>query len=165
MKKKLTLAGLLLGVLITVGLASDADLDFDRHPDATIDLASAQGVQLAKGQWRYSDTRIVETDFRAAGADGQPSETPVKTYDFTPHAGGVDFDDSAWQTIDPVTLSQRRGTGKLGFNWYRIAVTIPERIGDYDPTGSTAVFETSLDDYAEVWVNGELTRYAGQNGG
>jgi gluconolactonase len=27
------------------------------------------------------------------------------------------------------------------------------------------VFETSLDDYAEIWVNGELTRYAGQSGG
>jgi gluconolactonase len=165
MKKKVAFAGLLFGLLMTVGLASDADPDFDWHPDATIDLASVQGVQLAKGQWRYSDTRIVETDFRAAGADGQPSETPVKTYDFTPHAGGADFDDSTWQRIDPTTLSQRRGTGKLGFNWYRIALTIPERIGDYDPTGSTAVFETSLDDYAEVWVNGELTRYAGQNGG
>ena len=46
-------------------------------PDAVIDLATRDGAALVKGQWRYSDTRIVETDFRAAGADGQPSGTPV----------------------------------------------------------------------------------------
>ena len=31
--------------------------------------------------------------------------------------------------------------------------------------GSTAVFETSLDDYAEIWVDGELSRALGQSGG
>src|SRR5207302_5343555 len=35
----------------------------------------------------------------------------------------------------------------------------------FDPTGSTVVFETSVDDYAEIWVDGELTRGLGQNGG
>ena len=58
-------------------------------PDATIDLATTEGVELVKGQWRYSDTRIVEVDFKAAGADKQPTGAPNKTYDFTPHAGGV----------------------------------------------------------------------------
>ena len=53
----------------------------------------------------------------------------------------------------------------LAFNWYRIKLTIPERIGDFDPTGSTAVFDTSLDDYAEIWVDGELSRALGQSGG
>ncbi len=42
---------------------------------------------------------------------------------------------------------------------------MPERVGDFDPTGSTAVFETSLDDYAEIWVDGELARALGQSGG
>ncbi len=46
------------------------------------------------GVWRYSDTRIVETEFRAPGPDGQPTGAPVKTYDYAPHAGGADFDDS-----------------------------------------------------------------------
>jgi hypothetical protein len=30
-----------------------------------------------------------------------------------------------------------------------------------DATGSTVVFETSLDDYAGIWVDGELTRSLG----
>ena len=136
-----------------------------RKPQAMIDLASAAGVALVKGEWRYSDTKIVEVDFRGPGPDKQPTGAPVKTYDYTPHAGGADFDDSKWEVIGPTTLDQRRGNGRLGFNWYRIKLTIPERIGDFDPMGATAVFETSLDDYAEVWVDGELSRALGQSGG
>jgi len=134
-------------------------------PEATIDLKTDAGVQLVKGQWRYRDIRIVEADFRGPGPDGQPTGPPVKTYDFTPHAGGADFNDSGWESIGATTLEQRRGNGRLGFNWYRIAITIPERINGFDPTGSTAVFETSVDDYAEVWVDGELARALGQSGG
>jgi len=134
-------------------------------PNAMIDLASADGVKTVKGEWRYSDTKIVEADFRGPGPDMQPTGAPVKTYDYTPHAGGVDFDDSKWEVISPTTLDQRRGNGRLGFNWYRIKLTIPDRVGDFDPTGTTAVFETSLDDYAEIWVDGELSRAVGQSGG
>jgi gluconolactonase len=82
-----------------------------------------------------------------------------------PHAGGADFDDSPWQVIDASTLNARRSTGRLCFNWYRIKITIPERIENFDPTGSTIVFETALDDYAEIWVDGELSRALGQMGG
>jgi len=134
-------------------------------PDATIDLATDVGVKLVKGQWRYSDTKIVEADFRSPGPDGQPTGWPVKTNDYTPHAGGVDFDDSTWENIGATTLEQRRGHGRLSFNWYRIGLTVPDKIGDFDPSGSTAVFETSIDDYAEIWIDGELTRALGQSGG
>jgi gluconolactonase len=134
-------------------------------PEATVDLATDAGVKLVKGQWRYHDTKIVDVGFRAAGPDGQPTGTPVKTYDYEPHAGGTDFDDSTWEAIDPTTLDRRRANGRICFNWYRIAVTVPDRIGAFDPTGSTMVFETSIDDYAEVWVDGELTRALGQSGG
>ena len=37
------------------------------RPDAAIDLATKDGVDLVKGQWRYSDTKIIEVDFKAAG--------------------------------------------------------------------------------------------------
>ncbi|MGH7428812.1 MAG: SMP-30/gluconolactonase/LRE family protein, partial [Candidatus Methylomirabilaceae bacterium] len=134
-------------------------------PDAVIDLATREGVRLVKGEWRYSDTRIIEVHFRAPGPDGQPTGGPIKTYDYTPHAGGADYDDSQWEVIDPTTLGKRRSTGRICFNWYRINLTIPDRVGSLDPTGSTVVFETALDDYAEVWVDGELPRGLGQMGG
>jgi gluconolactonase len=146
-------------------LAAAASLSPEGAPEATIDLATNQGVQLVKGQWRYSDTKIVEVDFRGPGADGQPTGAPVKTYDYTPHAGGTAFDDSRWEAIAPTSLTERRSTGRLCFAWYRINITVPERVGGFDTKGSTAVFETAIDDYAEVWVDGELTRSLGQVGG
>lgn len=134
-------------------------------PVASIDLATDAGVESVKGEWRYSDTQIIQVNFQGPGADNQPTGSPVKTYDYTPHAGGARFDDSNWQKISPPTLSQRRGNGRLSFNWYRLKLTIPDRVGAFDPTGSLAVFETSLDDYAEIWVDGELSRAPGQSGG
>lgn len=55
--------------------------------------------------------------------------------------------------------------GDFPFNWYRINLTIPETVNGYPTTGSTVVFQTALDDYAEVWVNGEISRFLGQRGG
>lgn len=135
------------------------------NPNATVDLTTTEGVQLVKGEWRYSDTKIIEIDFKASGSDGQPTGEPIKTYDYTPHAGGAEFDDSSWEVIDPTTLNKRRATGRICFNWYRIKLTIPERVNGFDTAGSTVIFETALDDYAEVWVDGELPRALGQTGG
>jgi gluconolactonase len=152
-------------LIATFAAALAAGVAPDGKPSATIDLATEEGVRLVKGQWRYSDARIVEVDFRGPGADGQPTGDPVKTYDYAPHAGGADFDDSNWEPIPAASLDKRRGNGRLSFNWYRIAVTIPERVDGIETRGSTVVFETALDDYAEVWVDGELTRSLGQTGG
>ncbi len=138
---------------------------FEQRPDAVIDLMTEEGIRLVKGQWRYSDTKIVEVAHRSPGPDLGPSGGPNRTYDIQPHAGAADFDDSAWEAIPPAGLETRRSTGRLCFNWYRIAITIPDRIGAYDPTGSTAVFEVVIDDYAEVWVNGRLPLVLGQAGG
>jgi len=135
------------------------------NPEASIDIATNEGAKLVNGQWKYSDTRIVETDFNAAGAEGQPTGPSVKTYDYTPHAGAADFDDSGWEKVDANDLVKRRGNGRLSFNWYRINLTIPESVNGFSTIGSTVVFETALDDYAEVWVNGEISRYLGQKGG
>jgi gluconolactonase len=134
-------------------------------PDAIVDLRTADGVALVQGAWRYSDARIVEAGFNAAGADMKPSGPPIVTHDILPKAGAVEFDDSGWQVLDPTTLEARRGTGRASFNWYRIGVTVPERIGAFDPTGTTLVLEMVVDDYAEVWVDGRLPRPLGQSGG
>ena len=118
-------------------------------PSATIDLMTDEGTQTVKGAWRYSDTRIVETEFKAPGADKQPTGKPIKTYDYEPKAGGADFDDAQWEVIAAHSLSERRATGRLCFNWYRLKLTIPERVGAFDTKGATVVFQTALDDYAD----------------
>jgi gluconolactonase len=134
-------------------------------PEASVDLTTAEGAKIVKGIWKYSDTRIIETDFKAAGAGGQPTGALVKTYDYTPHAGVADFDDSSWEIVPANELNRRRGNGRISFNWYRINLTIPESVGGFDTNGATVVFQTALDDYAEIWVNGEISRFLGQQGG
>jgi gluconolactonase len=131
----------------------------------TIDLTTQRGVELVKGAWRYNDVQLVPTQHRAPDANGQPTGAPVDTWDYQPHAGGRDFDDSTWSTLDPATLSARRGHGRISFNWYRIAITVPQAVDGVDVIGTNVQFETSLDDYAEVWVDGELSRLTGQSGG
>jgi len=135
------------------------------RPDATIDMRTGEGAELVKGIWRYSDVKIVETDFRAPGPDLKPSGKPIKTYDYTPHAGAADFDDTKWEVLDPTSLEARRSGGKVCFNWYRINITIPSKVGELEIRGSTVDFEIVIDDYAEVWVDGKLPAVYGQSGG
>ena len=157
-------AALLLGVAAAV--AGPVSLTTpEGKPAAIVDLRTGDGVQLVQAAWRYSDASIVEVDFNAAGPDMKPSGAPIRTHDILPKAGAAGFDDAGWEVLDPATLEARRSSGRLAFNWYRIKVTVPERIGTFDPTGATLVFEIVVDDYAEVWVDGKLHYPLGQSGG
>ena len=135
------------------------------RPDATIDLRTREGTQLVQGQWHYSDVKILEVESQGPGADLKPSGKPVKTYDYEPHAGSADFNDSLWQVLDPTTLEARRGNGKVSFNWYRINITVPESVAAFPVRGSTLAFEIVIDDYAEIWLDGKLMTALGQTGG
>jgi gluconolactonase len=138
------------------------------RPDAIVDLQTAEGAALVAGEWRYADARVEEIDFVEVGSPADPlgpGDTPNRTYDVVPHAESRDFDDSHWRTLSPRETMLRLASGRVCFNWYRIGVTIPSRIGDLDPTGSTVVFEVVVDDYAEVWVDGELPLALGYTGG
>jgi gluconolactonase len=135
------------------------------RPDAVIDLQTHEGAALVRGEWRYRDAEVQEIDFVDVGPDLGPSGAPNRTYDVVPHAQGGDFDDSDWEVLQPPDTERRLGAGRVSFNWYRINVTIPERVGDLDPRGATVVFEVVVDDYAEVWVDGGLPLAIGQAGG
>jgi gluconolactonase len=130
-----------------------------------MDLLDAGGLTAVAGEWRVREAEVVPVDFLAAGSDGQPGAAPSRTFDVEPQAGWSDFDDSAWPVVPPGELSRRLGGGKLSFAWYRLKVTLPESIGGVPVAGSEVVFETVVDDAAEVWVDGELRRCPGQAGG
>src|SRR5262249_31177381 len=107
---------------------------------AKIDLMKKEGVDVVKGQWRYH---------LVAGHTG-PNKNEID-----PPAYGK-FDDSTWEVVAPETLKTARGPGKFSMAWYRIQLTIPEKVGD-TPTAGTAVwFRTTVDDYGEIWVNGKI---------
>ncbi|HSF68430.1 MAG TPA: SMP-30/gluconolactonase/LRE family protein [Nitrospiraceae bacterium] len=135
------------------------------RPDAIVDLKTDEGIGLVKGQWRYSNVKVIDVNHHSPGTDLAPSGPPNRTQDIDVHAGAADVDDSKWERLTPAQLEERRSTGRLCFNWYRTSVTIPDKIGSFDPTGSTVVFEIAIDDYAEVWVDGKLPLVLGQPGG
>jgi gluconolactonase len=165
-------AWILAALLVALGAASPWTGEaqhavrqaIDGRPDAVVDLRTREGVELVRGEWRYSDARLVEVESRGSGPDLRASGEPVKALDIAPHAGRADVDDSRWHTVSPASLEARRSNGRLSFNWYRTNITIPEWIGSFDTTGSTVIFEVVVDDYSEVWVDGKLPRPLGQSG-
>jgi gluconolactonase len=62
-------------------------------------------------------------------------------------------------------LLERRGPGGMSVAWYRTRIVLPEAVGALPVRGMSAVFEIVVDDYAEIWVNGKLSRTIGQSGG
>ena len=129
-------------------------------PVKVIDLMTAEGSAIFGAQWKTMEAKIVEG---AAIANAMPG---YKTsYDIQPHAGEPGFDDSSWPIIGAKGLADRRGGGKVSFIWYRASLTIPAKIGDFDTSGATVVLTAYVDDYAEVWVDGQMPRRISQPGG
>jgi gluconolactonase len=154
-------------VAVTAPLAGQVTTDSPRqgNPVALIDLRTTAGATLAGATWRYHDAEIVRVSHRAVGRDLRPTGAPNTTRDLVPHAGLPAFDDSRWPVVPAESLEARRGHGRFSFGWYRTTVTIPAKVGHFDPTGATIVLELVVDDYAEIWVNGMLPIALGQVGG
>jgi gluconolactonase len=126
-------------------------------PSRVVDLATTDGMATFGGQWKNMDAKIVEVP-------AMPNAGPAwKTaYDLQPKAGDASFDDSSWATIEPKGLLDRRGGGHLFMTWFRTNLTVPAKIGDFDTAGARAVLSIIVDDYAEVWVNGQMPRAIGR---
>jgi gluconolactonase len=125
-------------------------------PALVLDLMTAEGAAALGAQWRVSDVTIKEVP----SIPGTITQNKM-TYDIDPHAGGTDFDDSKWPVIEPKDLGGRRSGGHVAFMWYRTPLTIPAKIGQFDPSGAVAVFHTTVDDYAEIWINGVIPGRSG----
>ncbi len=121
-----------------------------------VDLMTGQGSAEFGAQWKTMEAKIVEVK-------PIPEALPEykSGYDIQPHAGESGFDDSKWPTIEAKDLSVRRSGGHVAFIWYRTNLTIPAKIGNFETSGATAVLTLLVDDYAEVWVNGQLPRRVG----
>src|SRR5262245_49938797 len=98
-----------------------------------IDLATGKGVEQVKGEWRY---HVVTT-----GVGDKKNE-------IEPKAHGK-FDDSKWEVLKPETLKKGRGVGGYCWCWYRIQVTIPDKVGGKPFEGGPVWFSTVVDDYGE----------------
>lgn len=120
------------------------------------DLMTQPGSAAFGAQWKTMEAKIVETKPIPEALPGYKT-----AYDISPHAGESGFDDSKWPVIEAKDLAARRSGGHVAFIWYRANLTIPAKVGDFDTAGAKAVLTVLVDDYAEVWVNGQMPRQAG----
>jgi gluconolactonase len=150
----------LVGASISVaqGLPSPAPIMPPSLPVAhAVNLMTAEGATALGAKWKIAEVKIVEVP----AVQGLVTQSKT-TYNIEPQAGAADFDDSKWQAIEPKDLSARRGGGHMAFLWYRTGLTIPAKLGDFDPTGAVVVLTVLVDDYAEVWINGQIPRRLGR---
>jgi gluconolactonase len=125
-------------------------------PTLVVDLMTPEGASALGVQWRVSDVKVKEVPI----IENVITQNKM-TYDIDPHAGGTDFDDSKWPVVEPKDIGARRSGGHVAFMWYRTPLVIPAKIGDLDLSGAVAVFRTTVDDYAEIWVNGAIPGRSG----
>jgi hypothetical protein len=116
-------------------------------PRIALDLNNADDLKKVSARWRLGPGFV----------PGQPNEG--LTAQLLEVAARVpDFDDSAWQICDNIRESLSVG---FTFAWYRIAVALPEQVNGISLAGSRVLFETNVDNYGEVWVDGKFDRAAG----
>lgn len=126
-------------------------------PVHVVDLMTVEGSAVFDAQWKAMEAKIVECP---ALTDSMPEFKT--TYDVEPHAELSGFDDSDWPEVAATDLGARRGGGMVSFFWFRTMLTIPASAGGFTAEGAKTVLTVNVDDYAEVWVNGEMPRAAGR---
>jgi len=114
----------------------------------SINLMTADGVAAVKSEWRYAEV--------ITGVGKLSNE-------IEPKAHGT-FDDSKWEIVKPETLKDPRGPGNYCWCWYRIKATIPDKVGDKAFEGGPVWFQTIVDDYGEIWVDGQIDLAFGKSG-
>ena len=107
-------------------------------PRGVLNLLNPVDLQSIKGVWRFAPGLV----------PGEPNEGLVSQLEGSP-ARLVDYDDSNWEVREDLTKWVSRG---VTFAWYRLKVTLPERVEGRELAGSRCIFETCIDDYGELWI-------------
>ena len=116
-------------------------------PRVALDLNSAEDCRKVKGQWRIGPGLV----------PGQPNEGLTAQLLAAPPRL-ADFDDSSWNLCPDIRRSISKG---FTFAWYRITVELPEQANGLALRDYRVWFETNVDNYGEVWIDGRIDRGTG----
>ena len=64
-----------------------------------------------------------------------------------------DYDDSWWGK--DADFQERRSVG-FTFAWYRLRITIPQQVKGQEVAGGRIWFETNVDNYGEIYIDGQI---------
>ncbi|MEO6229097.1 MAG: SMP-30/gluconolactonase/LRE family protein [Ferruginibacter sp.] len=166
-----------LGFAILMGLLLFSAIAFSQEtrqlavdkPDAIADLKTNEGAALLQAKWFTQQGHIVDASFKEPGPLPNdalplyPTGSGIQTHLIHPQLGAKDFE-PGFNAISATDLEKRQGSGLISFVWYKTVLTLPTKIRDLDINGATAVFEITVDDYSEIWVNGKQMQAFGQSG-
>jgi hypothetical protein len=116
-------------------------------PRVELNLNNADDLKKLKAQWRIGPGLV----------PGEPNEG-LKAQLLNSPARLSDYDDSKWEVCTNIRKSLSVG---FTFAWYRITVEIPGQVDGVALTDSRVFFETNVDNYGEVWVDGKIDRQSG----
>ena len=116
-------------------------------PRVALDLNKEEDRDKVKGQWRVGPGFV----------PGEPNEGLTARLLSSP-ARLPDYDDSGWEVCGDIRTSLSEG---FTFAWYRIAVELPESINGMEISGARMFLEANVDNYGEIWIDGEIDRSTG----
>jgi hypothetical protein len=118
------------------------------RPAVVLNLDDPEDLALVNGSLKWAPGLV----------PGEPNEGLVagKFIEAPPRL--ADFDDSSWET--PANIRDVVGTG-FTFAWYRLKFTIPTEVNGESVEGQRLLFETNIDNYAEIWIDGAIDRLIG----
>ncbi len=135
------------------------------NPDAIVDLRVASSASLVGAVWKTYSLDLEDVKFPAPGPEKKPTGAPRATRDVAPKATAAGFDDSAFEIIGADTLEERRSTGRFAGQWFRLHLRLPETLGHVAVDGSVVVLEVTVDDYAELSLDGPVSVVLGKKDG
>ena len=113
-----------------------------------LDLGNKKDLQLLSATgWRMAPGLV----------PGEPNQGLVAELLASP-ARLPDYDDSGWEK--DVDIQARNSKG-FTFAWYRLAFTVPEEVEGQKVAGNRVYFETNVDNYGEVYLDGKIDRTIG----
>ena len=116
-------------------------------PRVALDLNNAADRQKVKSEWKVGEGFV----------PGEPNEGLTARLLSSPPRE-ANFDDSGWSLCADIRKSLSVG---FTFAWYRTTVELPLEVNNMPVEGARLWFETNVDNYGEVWVNGQIDRSTG----
>lgn len=116
-------------------------------PRVALDLNNAADRQKVKSEWKVGEGFV----------PGEPNEGLTARLLASPPRE-ANFDDSGWSVCADIRESLSVG---FTFAWYRTTVELPLEVNNMPVEGARLWFETNVDNYGEVWVNGQIDRSTG----
>src|SRR4029453_15451739 len=119
----------------------------DSMPRIELNLNRADDLKKVKAQWRVGPGLVPGEPNE--GLKAQLLNTPARLGDYADWGGGVG-----------PNIRKKLSVG-FSFAWYRITVEIPGQVDRAALADSRVFFETNVDNYGEIWIDGKIDRRAG----